>query len=120
MKTKEKLEKYFNNFYLKILDNGTPMHSDDEGYTGVSVNYLQEFLFKNKITERFISRKLFELILEKKIKAIPCSYAENLLFCNINNYLYFKFDAYSNNLIVDKYDSEFFKNKIKEFNFLLK
>ena len=120
MRTKNILIDYYKNEKLEVLDKGKIYGEfDTNHYAAVSLNYLHKFLLKEKVSKKFVARKIFELCKEKKLFPIPCSYAGGLVFCNYNfqkDRYFYKFIIGDKKVETNKYDS----NYLIEFNKLLK
>lgn len=84
MKTKDELKKYFKNkeSKLKVLDGGKVYgRYAKKHYNAVSLTYLHKYVLKERVTKRFVARKMFELCQEKFLLPIPCTHAGDLVFC---------------------------------------
>jgi len=78
---KDKILEYFNNDeyspYLECLDN-----DDKEKYTGVTIDYIKEFVLDDKYDISIIAKCLKELHLDDKIHSLYCGHIESIVFEN--------------------------------------
>ena len=79
---------YLSTRYLRILDKDTrrsnktypSYHRFDDGYTGVSVNYIRKYLFNNKINKDILMAILIHLLKDEKVNIIYCFNVKRFVF----------------------------------------
>jgi hypothetical protein len=72
---KRKLLKYFkyeDSSLLEILDEGSEKANDRGGYTGVTIEYIVNYILKNKIKKKVLYNTLKKLIINKYIHILSC------------------------------------------------
>jgi len=79
---------YLSTRYLRILDKDTrrinktypSYHRFDDGYTGVTVEYIRKYLFNNKINKDILMAILIDLLKDEEVNVIFCWNVQRLVF----------------------------------------
>lgn len=124
MTTKEKIKQYYKNTQseLKVLDKGIPQQVySQECYNAVSLSYIHKYVIKEKVTKRFVARKMFELCKENFLLPIPCGHAGDLVFCRFDwakDKYFTKFDISDKGVVVLGWLNTYYEDNewVKTFN----
>lgn len=89
MGTKKKIKEYFKDAKLEVLNKNSKEYigvygafPNEHYYGAVSLNYIHKYVLKEKVTKRFVARKIAELMDDKYLLPIPCNFADDIVFCN--------------------------------------
>ena len=124
---------YFNkneSKWLDVLDGDSRKYVsnyegyDLEGYTGVTVKYLREYLFNKKYSKSMISYILLKLLSEGNIKTLFCGDIKQIVFEPIEsnhgtNYFINNYDDeedFDDDNSIETYENKHYNSMIKSYN----
>lgn len=124
MKTKQILLEYFKNDKLDVLDGGISSGQfNTNHYAAVSLEYLHKHLLKEKVTLKFVAKKVAELLKAGLLVPMPCTPTKSLVFCSKSYSKGRPFHRYAfikNKVIIELYyNNSSYRKYVDDFNKLI-